>query len=145
MSNAGKSVTLEYIGTLDDGTVFDSTYDRGEPIMFINMAGMMLPDFDEAVETMEVGETKRIRIVAANAYGEYNEDLVKRIPVSEIPNGEMLPVGETVYFENKYGNPMPVKVLSMEDGIVALDTNHPLAGKDLNFEITLLDVENALN
>ena len=57
----------------------------------------------------------------------------------------MLPVGETVYFENKYGNPMPVKVLSMEDGIVALDTNHPLAGKDLNFEITLLDVENALN
>lgn len=145
MSNAGKSVTLEYIGTLDDGSVFDSTYDRGEPIVFINMAGMMIPAFDEAVETMEVGETKKIHIAAADAYGEYVEDLVKRIPVSDIPNGEMLPVGETVYFENKFGNPMPVKVLSMENGIVALDTNHPLAGKDLNFEITLLNVENALN
>jgi len=93
---------------------------------------------------MEVGETKKIRIEAAYAYGEYLETLVKKIPVNEIPNGEMLPVGETVYFEDNQGNPVPVKVLSMEDGIVTLDTNHPLAGKDLNFEITLLEVQSAV-
>ena len=141
MSNAGKTVVIDYIGTLDDGSVFDSTFGRGEPLMFKCMTGMMLPDFDEAIEEMVVGETKKIRIIAADAYGEYLEELVKKIPVADIPNGEQLPVGETVYFENKFGNPMPVKVLSMEDGIVALDTNHPLAGKDLNFEITLLEVE----
>ena len=141
MSNAGKIVTIDYIGTLDDGSVFDSTFNRGEPLMFKCMTGMMLPDFDEAIESMQAGETKKIRIIASDAYGEYMEELVKKIPVNEIPNGELLPVGQTVYFENQLGNPVPVKVLAMEDGIVSLDTNHPLAGKDLNFEITLLEVE----
>ncbi|MBE6465089.1 MAG: peptidylprolyl isomerase [Eggerthellaceae bacterium] len=144
MSNAGKIVKVDYFGTLDDGTKFDASFDHGEPLVFRCMTGMMLQDFDEAVEKMEVGETKKIRIEAAYAYGEYLETLVKKIPVNEIPNGEMLPVGETVYFEDNQGNPVPVKVLSMEDGIVTLDTNHPLAGKDLNFEITLLEVQSAV-
>ena len=141
MSNEGKKVKCHYTGTLDDGTKFDSSLDRGEPLEFTCMAGMMIPGFDKAVVDMEVGETKTVHIPAAEAYGEWDESRVERIPVQYIPGGEGLAsrVGQTVYMGTPMG-PMPVKVVSFEDGVVALDTNHELAGKDLNFEITLVEV-----
>ena len=142
MSNAGKQVSVHYTGTLDDGTKFDSSYDRNQPLEFVCMAGRMIPGFDRAVEAMEVGETKTVHIPAADAYGEYEERLVQRIPVNQIPDGDKLPVGETVYFQSPYG-PLPIKVLSIENGIITLDQNHELAGKDLTFEITLLNVSEA--
>lgn len=79
MSNKGKKVKVHYTGTLDDGTKFDSSLDRGEPLEFTCMAGQMIPGFDAAVELMEQGETKTVHIPAADAYGERNEELVQRI------------------------------------------------------------------
>ena len=134
MSNNGKKVKVHYTGTLDDGTKFDSSLDRGEPLEFTCMAGQMIPGFDAAVETMEQGETKTVHIPAADAYGERNEELVQRIPLENIPNGDQLPEGPT-------GQPFPVFVQGIENGIVTFDMNHELAGKDLNFEITLVEIE----
>ena len=96
MSNKGKKVKVHYTGTLDDGTKFDSSLDRGEPLEFTCMAGQMIPGFDAAVELMEQGETKTVHIPAADAYGERNEELVQRIPLDQIPNGGELPVAAGV-------------------------------------------------
>lgn len=105
------------------------------------MAGQMIPGFDAAVELMEQGETKTVHIPAADAYGERNEELVQRIPLDQIPNGGELPVGQTVYMQSGDGQVFPVFVQSIEDGVVTFDMNHELAGKDLNFEITLVEIE----
>ena len=97
MSNKGKKVKVHYTGTLDDGTKFDSSVDRGEPIEFTCMAGQMIPGFDAAVEDMAVGEKKTVHIPAAEAYGERNDEMVQKVPVDQIPNADQLPVGQTVY------------------------------------------------
>ncbi len=140
MSNEGKTVKVHYTGTLDDGTKFDSSLDRGEPLEFTCMAGQMIPGFDAAVKDMEVNETKTVHIPAAQAYGEYDRTQVQDIPVDQIPNGDQLPVGKTIYMVSGTGQPFPVFVRAIENGIATLDLNHELAGKDLNFEITLLEV-----
>ncbi len=99
MSNEGKRVRAHYIGTFDDGTVFDSSVERGEPLEFVCMAGQMIPGFDKAVNTMEVGETKKVHLPATEAYGEPNPDLVQTIPTANVPGAEELPVGQTVYLQ----------------------------------------------
>ena len=87
---------------------------------------------------MAVGETKTVRIPAAEAYGERNKDMMQKVPVDQIPNGDQLPVGQTIYMMGQSGQPFPVR--SIEDGIATCDTNHELAGQDLTFEITLVEV-----
>lgn len=141
MSNKGKKVKVHYTGTLDDGTKFDSSVDRGEPIEFVCMAGQMIPGFDAAVEDMAVGEKKTVHIPAAEAYGERDDAMVQKVPVGQIPNADQLPVGQTIYMMGPGGQPFPVFVQSIEDGIVTFDMNHELAGKDLNFDIELVEVE----
>lgn len=140
MSNEGKQVKVHYIGTLDDGTEFDSSVKRGEPIAFTCMAGQMIKGFDEAVKDMEQGETKNVHIPAAEAYGERDESLIQQVPCDQIPNAEELPVGQTIFMQGPNGQPFPVKVVSVENGIATFDLNHEMAGKDLNFEITLVEV-----
>ena len=95
MSNEGKKVKVHYVGTLDDGTKFDSSFDRNEPLEFTCGAGQMIPGFDEAVKNMEVGQTVKAHIPAALAYGERREDMVQKVPLDQIPNGDQLPVGQT--------------------------------------------------
>ena len=86
MSNEGKRVRAHYRGTLDDGTQFDSSYDRGEPLEFTCCAHQMIPGFDAAVKDMEVGEKKTVHIPCAEAYGERREDLVMFFPAAQVPN-----------------------------------------------------------
>ena len=141
MSNEGKFVKVSYVGTLDDGTVFDSTESHGgDPLEFVCMAGMMIPGFDRAVRDMEVGETVNVHIPCAEAYGERDERMMQRIPTSQIPNGEGMPVGQTVYMRGPGGQPFPARVAEVTKEFVTIDMNHEMAGKDLNFEITLLEV-----
>ena len=140
MSNEGKKVKTHYTGTLDDGTTFDSSHDRGEPIEFTCAAGQMIPGFDAAVKDMEVGETKTVKIPAVEAYGEYNPGMIQEVNIAQIPDGDKLPVGETIYMQGPNGQPFPVFVKSIEDNVVTFDMNHELAGKDLTFEITLVEV-----
>lgn len=140
MSNEGKRVRAHYIGTFDDGTVFDSSVDRGEPLEFVCMAGQMIPGFDSAVNTMEVGETKKVHLNASEAYGEHVDELVQTVPTANVPGAEELPVGQTVYLQGPGGQPLPAKVVEVTDEQVTFDLNHEMAGKDLNFEITLVEV-----
>lgn len=140
MSNEGKTVKVHYTGTLDDGTKFDSSVDRNEPLEFTCMAGQMIAGFDAAVKEMTAGETRTVRIPAEEAYGERDESLVQSIPINQIPNSDQLPIGQTVYMVNPEGQPFPVFVRSIEDGMVTFDINHELAGQALTFEITLLEV-----
>lgn len=140
MSNTGKKVKAHYIGTLDDGSKFDSSLDRGEPIEFTCGVGQMIPGFDAAVKEMAVGESKKVHIPAAEAYGERNEKLVQQIPLSQIPNAEKLPVGETIYINGPGGQPAPVFVVEKTEEYAVFDMNHELAGKALNFDITLIEV-----
>ncbi len=140
MSNEGKRVRAHYIGTFDDGTKFDSSFDRGEPLEFICMAGQMIEGFDAAVNEMAPGETKKVHIPAAQAYGEWSEEMVQTVPVANLPGAEDLPVGETVYLQGPGGRPFPAKVVSLDSENIVFDMNHEMAGKDLNFEITLVEV-----
>ncbi|MEE1421286.1 MAG: peptidylprolyl isomerase [Eggerthellaceae bacterium] len=141
MSNAGKKVKVHYTGTLDDGTKFDSSIDRGEPLEFVCMAGQMIPGFDKAVESMNVGDTITVHLEPSEAYGERSEEAIQTIPLANIPGAEDLPVGETVFLQGPNGQPFPAKVAAMDDTTVTFDMNHELAGKPLNFEIELLEAE----
>jgi len=140
MIENGKKVSVHYKGTLDDGSVFDSSEGR-DPLEFTTGQGMMIPGFEAAVVAMNVGDTTNVHIPCAEAYGEYDERAVQHRPVDQIPNADKLPVGETIYFQGPGGQPIPAKVLKIEDGEAWFDFNHQLAGKDLDFEITVVSVE----
>ena len=143
MSNEGKAVRVHYVGTLDDGTKFDSSRDRGEPLEFICMAGMMIPGFDVAVRDMEVGETVTIRLEPKDAYGERNDDMVKTFDIAQLPGSENLVQGMRVMLSGPYGQPIPALVSQKDDKTVTLDLNHEMAGKALTFEIELLEAAEA--
>ncbi len=138
--NAGKNVSVHYKGTLDDGTQFDSSYDRGQTLDFISGAGMMIPGFDKAVVDMEVGQKVNVHIDAKDAYGEYDEQKVLKIEYDELPGSEDLTVGQHVYLQNPMGGAFPVVVTERTETMITLDANHELAGKALNFEIELVSV-----
>ena len=142
MSNAGKKVRCHYTGTLNDGTKFDSSYDRGEPLEFVCMAGMMIKGFDMAVRDMEVGQTVNVHLMPEEAYGERDEDQILTIPMSQMPGCEELNVGEQVVLGNPMGQQFPVTVAAKDEaaGTITFDANHEMAGKELNFEITLVEV-----
>ena len=141
MSNEGKKVKVHYRGTRDDGTVFDSSYDRGEPIEFVSMEGKVINGFDEAVRDMAVGEKKTIHLEPAEAYGEIREDLIHTEPLDTFPDADQLPLGGIIYMASADGRRVPAQVVNIENGMITLDFNHPLAGQPLNFELELVDVE----
>ena len=129
MSNAGKKVKVHYTGTLDDGTKFDSSRDRNQPIEFTCMAGQMIPGFDRAVNEMEVGETRDVHLEPKDAYGEADPRMVLKAGV-----------GQKIYLFMGQGQPVPVTITAAENGTVTFDANHELAGKALNFNIELVEV-----
>ena len=139
--NTGKTLKVHYRGTFNDGTQFDSSYDRGEPLEFICGAGMMISGFDKAVENMEVGEVVEIHLMPEEAYGMPNPDNVLTIAVAQLPGAEELKVGDQVYLSGMGGQPVPVRVTELSDGNITLDANHEMAGKELNFRIELVSVQ----
>ncbi len=139
---AQKLVKVHYKGTLDDGTVFDSSEGR-DPISFVEGSHQVIPGFENAVAEMQPGDKTKIHLEPKDAYGERDERLVQVIPTSNIPNADKLPVGKTVYFRNPAGYPMAALVEKIEDGKATLDFNHQLAGKALNFELELVSREDA--
>ena len=139
--NAGKNVKVHYRGTFNDGTQFDSSYDRGEPLEFVCGAGMMITGFDKAVADMEVGQTVDIHLMPEEAYGMPEPDRIITIAIAQLPGSENLNVGERVYLRNMNGQPFPVTVTAKDDVNITLDANHEMAGKELNFRIELIEVQ----
>lgn len=138
--NVGKTLRTHYRGTFNNGTVFDSSYDRGEPLEFVCGMGMMIRGFDMAVAEMEVGEKKTVHLMPEEAYGPVNPDAILNIEISELPGSEELTVGQQVYLQDVYGRPIPVKVIEKDDTRITFDANHEMAGKELNFEIELVEI-----
>ena len=139
MSNEGKNVKVHYVGTLDDGTKFDSSRDRGEPLAFTCMAGQMFPGFDAAVRDMQVGEVKTVKIPAADAYGEPDPTKIVRMQFDALPGSEKLEVGQHPVLATPDHRPIPCVVVAKDEETITFDMNHELAGKDLTFEIELLE------
>ena len=139
--NVGKRCKTHYRGTLNDGTVFDSSYDRGEPLEFICGIGMMIRGYDEAVAKMEVGESIDIHLTPDQAYGYSDPRAIFTVEISQLPGSEDLSVGETVVLHTATGQPVQVKVTARDDSTITFDANHEMADKELNFHIELVEVE----
>ena len=138
--NVGKTVRAHYRGTFNDGTQFDSSYDRGEPLEFVCGAGMMILGFDKAVANMEVGQIVDIHLEPSEAYGESDPDAIFTVEIAQMPGAENLETGAHVYLRNIYGQPFPVVVIDKTDKTITFDANHEMAGKELNFRIELVEV-----
>lgn len=141
MSNEGKKVKVHYRGTLDDGTQFDSSYDRDEPIEFVAGSGMMIKGFDDAVIDMEPGDKKTIHLEPAEAYGDVRPELIIDFPIDQVPNVDQLSEGTKILLQGPAGQPIPATVTKITDEAVTVDANHDLAGKPLNFDLELVEVE----
>ena len=139
--NVGETCRTHYRGTFNDGTQFDSSYDRGEPLEFICGAGQMIKGFDAAVANMEVGQVVDVHLMPEEAYGMPNPDAIFTLEIEQLPGAEDLTVGQQVYLSNQYGQPFPVKVNAKDEKTITFDANHEMAGKELNFRIELVEVK----
>ena len=139
--NVGKTCRTHYRGTFNDGTQFDSSYDRGEPLEFICGAGQMIKGFDTAVADMEVGQIIDVHLMPEEAYGMADPNAIFTMEIAQLPGSEDLTVGQQVYLSNQYGQPFPVKVTAKDDKNITFDANHEMAGKELNFRIELVEVK----
>jgi peptidylprolyl isomerase len=135
----GDKVKVHYTGYIKDGPVFDSSAQR-EPLEFAIGKGMVIPGFENGVMDMAVGETKLIAIPVDQGYGPYRDDLVGIVNRSRLPEGIEVKVGMTLQLRAPDGNAMRVVVKEVNGDRVSLDLNHPLAGKDLVFEVTLVEI-----
>ena len=139
--NVGKTCRTHYRGTFNDGTQFDSSYDRGEPLEFICGAGQMIRGFDAAVADMEVGKVVDVHLMPEEAYGMPDPNAVFTLEIADLPGSEDLEAGQQVWLTNQYGQPFPVKVAAKEEKTITFDANHEMAGKELNFRIELVEVK----
>ena len=139
--NVGKTCRTHYRGTFNDGTLFDSSYDRGEPLEFICGAGQMIKGFDAAVADMEVGQIIDVHLMPEEAYGMADPNAIFTLEIAQLPGSEDLSVGQQVYLSNQYGQPFPVKVTAKDEKNITFDANHEMAGKELNFRIELVEVK----
>jgi peptidylprolyl isomerase len=135
----GDSVKAHYTGKLDDGTVFDSSRDRG-PLEFSVGQSQVIKGFEDAVIGMSEGESKTVTVAPEEAYGSRREDLVITLKRSQIPPGIELREGLHLQMRQQDGTVFNVMVSGLSEDQVTLDANHPLAGKDLTFEIEVVEI-----
>tara|TARA_R110002012_G_scaffold252560_3_gene431570 strand:- start:825 stop:1277 length:453 start_codon:yes stop_codon:yes gene_type:complete len=135
----GQNVSVHYKGTLSDGTEFDNSRTRGEPMSFQVGSGQLLAGFNDAVVGMAIGETKTVTLESKEAYGEPRPDAIQQIPRTAFAPDFEFEVGGTVQGNGPAG-PFIAKIQAVQDESVTLDLNHPLAGQDLTFEVELVSV-----
>ncbi len=137
---AGDTVRIHYTGTLNDGTVFDSSQGR-EPLEFTVGSGEIIPGLDNALPGMSVGEEKSVAIPADDAYGQPDPNGRQEVPRDQIPEDIPLDPGTALQMQMPDGRAVPVTVAEVTEEVVVLDANHPLAGKDLNFDIEMVEIK----
>jgi len=139
MAEIGDTVKVHYTGKLADGTVFDTSKDC-DPLQFTVGSGMVIPGFDQAVSGMKPGDSKIIEIPMYEAYGPYHNELVQEVDRNQVPPGLELNVGQQLQARKEDGQAIILTVVKMSELTVTLDANHPLAGKDLTFDIELVEI-----
>jgi len=135
----GDKVKVHYTGTLDDGSVFDSSKER-QPLEFQIGSGQIIPGFEKAVLELNPGDSTRVDIPSAEAYGDVREDMIVNVEREKLPADIDPEVGMQLQLQQPDGNALPVVVSEVSESHVTIDANHPLAGRDLTFEIELLEV-----
>lgn len=141
-AKTGDKVRVHYTGRLIDGTIFDSSEGR-DPLEFTVGAGQMIKGFDAGVQGMQVGDKKTLQIPAAEAYGERDEDAIIEFPAENVPSDMKLEPGMQLSLRNQYGQPVPVVVLEIREELIIMDANHTLAGKELVFDVELVEIVGA--
>lgn len=135
-----KIVSFLYKGSLPDGTIFDDC--QGEPHRIYIGRHQVMSILEDALDEMSVGEERTLSIAAKDAYGEYNEEAVQQVPTFKIPNGANMPVGEIIAWKTpRSAEPIPAKVLKIENQVASLDFNHPLAGKEIVYWVKVVGIE----
>lgn len=133
------TVIVHYTGSFTDGEVFDSSIDR-EPLEFNIGQGMVIPGFENGIIGMQEGDSKKITIPAEDAYGPHREDLLTTIERSQIPASIDLQIGMILQMRSPEGGTTNVSIRDINPESVILDLNHPMAGKELIFEVNLVKV-----
>lgn len=136
----GNKVKVEYTGTFDDGTVFDSSEKHGKPLEFELGKGMVIKGFDDAIEGMKEGEEKEISLESKEAYGDHNPDLIKKVPREQLPQDKEVKAGMMLAVGLPNGQQLPATITEVGEKEVTIDMNHPLAGKKLNFKLKLAEI-----
>ncbi len=139
----GDTVKVHYTGKLNNGEVFDSSRsDDRDPLEFTLGEGQLIPGFEKAVEGLEEGDSTTVEIPTDEAYGERRDDLELEVAKNELPDNVEPQVGMQLQMQQQEsGQAIPVQITKVEDDKVTLDANHPLAGKDLTFDIELLEIK----
>jgi len=137
----GDTVKVHYTGKLEDGSVFDTSESR-DPLEVTLGEGKLIPGFEKAVVGLEVGDKTTATIESGDAYGERREDLELSIERNQLPEDIEPEVGMQLQLNQPNGQPVPVQITNVEDENITIDANHPLAGKDLVFDIELVEIVN---
>lgn len=138
-AKAGDTVRVHYTGTLQDGTQFDSSTGR-DPLEFTLGSGQIIPGLDNEVTGMAVGDTKQVTIAPEQAYGPRDPDRVQAVPREQIPENIPTEPGTQLQMQTPQGQAIPVVVAEVTETEVTLDANHPLAGKELTFDVELVEI-----
>ena len=136
----GDKIKVEYTGTFEDGTVFDSSENYGKPLEFEIGKGMVVPGFEKAVIGMEKDEEKEITITPEDGYGQPNPQLVQKVPKEKLPKEQEPKEGMFLAINTPDGQKIPAQIKAVDDKEVTIDLNHPLAGKTLNFKIKIVEI-----
>ena len=136
----GDKIKVEYTGTLDDGTVFDSSKNHDAPLEFVVGAGQLIKGFDDAVLGMKVGDEKEISLAPEEAYGQHNPEFVKDMPRNLFPKEQEIKPGMVFMVDLQDGRKVQVRVSKVSENNVTIDLNPPLAGKTLKFKIKILKI-----
>lgn len=139
-AKSGDTVKVHYTGKDEAGQVFDSSQGR-EPLEFTMGQRMMIPGFEAAVAGMSPGDNKTVTIPADEAYGQRRDELMLRVPRAQVPPNVQPKPGDRLQVQMPNGQLAPVMVAEVTDEVVVLDANHPLAGKDLTFDIELVEIQ----
>jgi FKBP-type peptidyl-prolyl cis-trans isomerase 2 len=134
------TVRVHYTGKFADGEIFDDSKGR-DPIEFTLGAGQVIPGFESAVLNMAVSETKTVNIPAAEAYGEQRQELIQSVPISELPEEIKPEVGMQLVSQAPDGQEIPLTITEVHAETITVDANSPLAGKDLTFDLELVEIK----
>ncbi len=141
----GDLVTLHYRGTFEDGTEFDSSHGRNQPMTVSVGSGQLIPGFDAALGGMTEGETKTFTLAASEAYGERDEEATATLEQNLFPEDFEFSVGRPVPLSDQDGNTHMATISEVSDSTISVDFNHPMAGKDLTFEVEVITINSGFD
>lgn len=136
----GDRIKVQYTGTLQDGTMFDKSKEGG-PLEFTVGSGQIIPGFDKAVEGMKLNEEKKVTLKPEDAYGKRDETAIREFPKNSLPENFKPEKGMMIKLQDQTGRAIPGTVTDITENSITVDLNHPLAGKDLTFDIKVIGIE----